>query len=88
MIKESGRVTTEQHQATRTKALELMHAMMLAAEPVLFDTAYDQFEAWVRQIHASHQYDAADLLVYFNREYMPKKESWSRAWRRVRFLFF
>ncbi|CEP11238.1 hypothetical protein, partial, partial [Parasitella parasitica] len=48
-------------------------------DPEEFDLAFDEFEIWYRE---SEDWETQELLDYVEVNYLPKKEKWSKAWRK------
>jgi len=66
----------------RKAGVDRLVAMMKACDEDEFNWAYDELYLWIEE--NSHQWDAAEFLVYFDNHYLPKKKEWSNAFREVK----
>ena len=73
--------TLREKKAMRKHALSLMMNMMRAETPLDFDLEHEKFETWC--IDADDEWDSNRLYLYFEREFLSKREKWSQAWRTV-----
>jgi hypothetical protein len=68
----------------RDLALVNMLKLLNARNEGDYDVVYMEFQQWCQSDQET--WDSGDLLVYFDREYVNKKDLWSSAWRRVSIL--
>lgn len=76
--------TIDEKKMRRNEGFEAMIAMMKAETIDDFNYSYEDFELWCQ---VEDGWDGTELLDYFDREYLVKKESWANAWRHVSIIF-
>ncbi|KAI8329646.1 hypothetical protein BC941DRAFT_442467 [Chlamydoabsidia padenii] len=73
--------TATERKAYRDDVLRQMIAILVSQTSDVFEEACREFEECNGV--ADDVWDGSALVVYFNREYLGKKDKWSLAWREV-----
>jgi hypothetical protein len=76
----SRRLSSGEVKAHRDLAMVTLMKIMAAPTEDEFEERYRDLQAFVTE---HDNWDATELLVYFDRTYLDKKETWCTAWRNV-----
>lgn len=79
--KPNNKASPEQVREHRNTAFKLMVDIMQAPTQQGFHAANKKFNNWAYTNRK--EWDADELIDYFDNHYLPKKEKWGRAWRKV-----
>lgn len=79
--KSNNKASSEQVREHRNMAFKLMVDIMQAPTQQGFQAALKKFNNWAYTNR--NKWDADELIDYFDNHYLPKKEKWCRAWRKV-----